>query len=105
MRLVATLSLSILTPEDLPTLYVAPRVDMIELRLDDPRIAGPADVGAWVAASPRPVLATVRSRAEGGAFSGSPRDAAALLLAAAGAGAPWIDAEASVVPLVLPEAR
>jgi shikimate 5-dehydrogenase/shikimate kinase len=72
--------------------------DLVELRLD--LLPKGFDVAAAVAASPRPCLVTVRSSEEGGAFAGSPREAADVLLAALRAGVAWIDAEAAVLPLV-----
>src|SRR5262245_43807412 len=77
--------------------------DLVELRLD--ALPGAFDVAAAVAASPRPCLATVRSRAEGGGFAGSPREAADVLLRALRAGATRLDAEAAVFPLVAGAAR
>ena len=49
-------------PDDLAKL--APAADLVELRLD----LLPKDIEprAWIEASPRPVLATVRSKGEGG---------------------------------------
>jgi shikimate 5-dehydrogenase/shikimate kinase len=82
-------------------LEVPALADLVELRLDLLPVSDPRDVGTWVAASPRPVLATVRSAREGGSFRGSPAEAAAWLLSAAEAGAAWLDAEADVVPRVL----
>lgn len=76
--------------------------DLIELRLD---LLSGATPRAWVAASPRPVLATVRGADEGGAFRGEPAEAAALLIEAAEAGAAWVDAETGVVALVASAAR
>src|SRR5262249_38598668 len=84
-------------PADLPRLGPA-YADLVELRLD--LLPHRLDVAAAVAASPRPCLATVRSRGEDGAFSGAPREASRILLASLSAGAAWIDAEAAVLPLV-----
>jgi shikimate dehydrogenase len=81
-------------PEDLTALPAC--ADLVELRLDLLRLEGEAELRAWVEASPRPVLATVRSTAEGGGFSGGGDAAAALLQAAARAGAAWIDVEPRV---------
>ncbi len=82
-------------PADL--VRIAGAADLIELRFDLFAAENPdLDVAAWIAASPRPVLATVRSRSQGGAFSGPPERAAGLLSEAARAGAAWIDVEARV---------
>ncbi len=77
--------------------------DLIELRLD--LLPGALDpdrlddrLAEWMRASPRPVLATVRSSAEGGGFRGGPEAAARHLEAAARAGAAWLDVEATVAP-------
>ncbi|MFM8979994.1 MAG: type I 3-dehydroquinate dehydratase [Planctomycetia bacterium] len=86
-------------PADLAALPAC--ADLVELRLD--LLCGarePAQLEAWVAASPRPVLATVRSVAEGGSFAGTPGEAAAWLRAAVEAGAAWLDAEAPVLGLL-----
>ncbi len=83
------------TPVDLAGCGAA---DLIELRLD--LLGTGDDVGAWIDASPRPVIATMRSREQGGAFDGSAEDAAALLREAAESGAAWIDAEEAVRPLL-----
>jgi shikimate 5-dehydrogenase/shikimate kinase len=83
-------------PDDLRTLATA--ADLVELRFD--LLLGDAtstSVAAWIEASPRPVLATVRSRAEGGAFDVGADAAARLLEEAARAGAAWIDAEEEVL--------
>jgi shikimate 5-dehydrogenase/shikimate kinase len=92
---------AVFVPRDLAALPAV--ADLVELRLD--LLPGDVEVETWVAASPRPVLATVRSRAQGGAFRGPPREAAALLVRAARAGAAWLDVEASAAPLLgtLPE--
>lgn len=84
-------------PADLET--IAGAADVIELRLDllASEDAG-FDVGAWIAAAPRPVLATLRSRSQGGQFTGTPAEAAERLEAAAAAGAAWIDVEGRVAP-------
>ncbi len=90
---------TVLRPQDL--LAFAPEADLVELRLD--LLGGAASddaLAAWIAASPRPVLATIRSRAEGGAHEGSPDEAASRLRAAARAGAAWVDAEAAVLALL-----
>lgn len=86
-------------PEDLAGLPAY--ADLVELRLDLlPDIEGDDALARWIAASPRAVIATVRSRAEGGAFDGAPEAAARRLEAAARAGAAWIDVEAPVAPHV-----
>lgn len=86
-------------PADLATLPAC--ADVVELRLDLLEAARePAALEAWVAASPRPVLATLRSVREGGAFAGTPAEAAHCLRAAAQAGAAWLDAEAEVLGLL-----
>jgi len=89
-------------PEDLA--HIAGPADVIELRIDLLRPAAPQglpgvlDLTAWIAAAPCPVLATVRSVAEGGAFDEGPQQAARLLEAAAAAGAAWLDVEHDVWP-------
>jgi shikimate 5-dehydrogenase/shikimate kinase/3-dehydroquinate dehydratase len=90
---------SVTRPADLTA--IAGCADLIELRLDlllphMPQVP----VSAWVEAAPRPVLATLRSRREGGLFEGSPAEAAAVLLEAWLAGAAWIDAEGDVAVLL-----
>ncbi len=97
LRVVSAAPPAVRAPADL--VDIAGAADVIEIRFDllldrDPDLA----VASWVAASPRPVLATVRSRAQGGAYTGSPEDAAALLRKAAEAGAAWVDVEARVAP-------
>ncbi len=95
-RIVVAAPPAVRCPEDLSDL--PPCADLVELRLDllgdgswdDARLA------RWIASSPRPVLATVRSRLEGGAFDGTPEEAAALLDAAVRSGAAWIDVEGEV---------
>ena len=79
-------------PDDLAALPAA--ADLIELRLD----LLPKDVEprAWIEASPRPVLATVRSKAQGGLWRHGPETAAELLSAYAHAGAAWLDVEQGV---------
>ncbi len=72
--------------------------DAHELRLDLWKEA-PA-VPALVAASAKPVIATVRSRAQGGEFDGDARARAALLQRAVDAGAAYADAEEDVLPLL-----
>ncbi|MGE0190698.1 MAG: type I 3-dehydroquinate dehydratase [Planctomycetota bacterium] len=86
-------------PGDLSGL--APEADVLELRLDLLGLADShADLEPWIALAGRPVLATIRSRAQGGRFGGTPGQAAARLLEAARAGATWLDAEAEVLPLL-----
>ena len=73
--------------------------DMVELRLD---LLGPRfDVAAAVAACAKPILATMRSRDQGGGFAGSPRDAATRLLQAVEAGVAWVDVERDVAMRVV----
>ena len=81
-------------PDDLAASLPA-SADVIELRLDalPCRAWDEASLRSWVAASPRPVLATLRSRDEGGGFDGSPPEAARILEAAAHAGARYLDVE------------
>ena len=79
----------------------APEADVVELRLDLLGLAGSqGDLREWVRSAGRPVLATIRSAAQGGSYTGTPAEAAARLLEAARAGAAWLDAEAEVLPLV-----
>ena len=85
---------AVFVPGDLRALPAV--ADLIELRLD--LLPPDVDVRAWIEASPRPVLATLRSRAQGGAFRGKPDEAAARLLEAARCGAAWIDVEEAVAP-------
>ncbi len=66
-----------LAPADLAR--IAGPADWIELRLDLLLPLGTGTVEQWIAASPRPVLLTLRSKAEGGAFEGSWEEAAQLL--------------------------
>lgn len=68
--------------------------DLVERRLDLGADAGPA-----VDSGGAGTLLTVRSRAEGGAFDGTPAEAAALLARDA-ASAAFVDAERDVVPLL-----
>ena len=68
--------------------------DMIEIRVD--LMADSASPSSWIQASPRPVLATLRSLREGGAFEGTDDQAAAILAAWREAGAHWVDAELGV---------
>ncbi len=82
---------------------IAGPADLIELRLD--LLPDDVTVTQWIDASPRPVLVTLRSKAQGGQFRGSPSEAAARLREAAAAGAAWLDVEADVAPQLgdLPE--
>ncbi|MCE9636518.1 MAG: type I 3-dehydroquinate dehydratase [Planctomycetes bacterium] len=73
----------------------AAAADVIEVRIDLPD-DGPAHVRELVAASPKPVLATCRRRAEGGRFAAGERDRIDVLLRAGDAGAAWIDVEDDV---------
>ncbi len=72
--------------------------DLYELRLDHWREK--PDVPALIAAAARPVIATCRSRAQGGEFDGTPGERAALLQRAIDAGAAYVDAEEDVLPLL-----
>lgn len=72
--------------------------ELYELRLDLWREA--PDVPALIAAATRRVIATVRSRAQGGEFDGAPEERAALLQRAIDAGAAYVDAEEDVLPLL-----
>ncbi len=72
--------------------------DLHELRLD--LLREEPDVHALVAAAPRRVIATVRSRAQGGGFDGTLEERAALLQRALDAGAACVDAEEDVLPLL-----
>jgi shikimate 5-dehydrogenase/shikimate kinase/3-dehydroquinate dehydratase len=93
LRVVVAAPPAVHGPRDLADL--PPAADLVELRLDLLR-GGAWDAAVladWIARSPRPVLATVRSRREGGAFDGTPAQAARLLVAAARAGAAWVDVE------------
>ncbi|MAE76062.1 MAG: hypothetical protein CMJ85_04225 [Planctomycetes bacterium] len=65
--------------------------DMIELRLDHFR--EPEQVTQVVRAAAAPVLASCRVREDGGLFTGDPDLRRRLLVAAAGAGAEWVDLE------------
>jgi len=102
LRVVVAAPPAVRTPADLAAL--PPCADLVELRLDllGAVTADPAVLARWIGAAPRPVLATVRSRGEGGAFAGAPREAAACLAAAATAGAAWVDVESDVAPLLPP---
>jgi shikimate 5-dehydrogenase/shikimate kinase len=100
-RVVVAAPPAVRSPTDLETL--PPAADLVELRLDllfHP--AGPEPderaLRAWIAASPRPVIATVRSLGQGGRFEGGAEAQARVLLAGARAGALWVDAEADVLP-------
>ena len=86
-------------PEDVA--QVARSADVAELRFDLLGVRDAADAARWIAACPLPVLATLRSVAHGGAFEGTPGDAAAFLSAVARVdGVAWLDAEADVAPLL-----
>ena len=64
--------------------------DLVELRLD---LIPKADLETLVRFSPVPVIATVRSRREGGAGNGRIRETVSLLLRALEAGAACVDVE------------
>jgi len=101
LRVVVAAPPEVRAPEDLARLPAC--ADLIELRLDLLACGRtPEAVAPWIDAAPRPVLATVRSRAQGGAFDEGAAAAAAWLGAAVKAGAAWVDAEAAVVPLLAP---
>ncbi len=90
---------AVTNPADLA--HFCPVADVIELRLDALcRVAPQVSVAQWVRACARPVLATVRSLAEGGQHAGPPEQAARWLTEAARAGARWIDTEHSVAGLL-----
>ncbi len=73
----------------------AARCRLVELRLD--LVPDAADhVARLLAASPVPVVATCRRRAEGGGFGGDEAARLDVLAAAARAGAAWIDVECDV---------
>jgi 3-dehydroquinate dehydratase/shikimate dehydrogenase len=67
----------------------------VELRIDGLRRPEPATL---LSGSRPPVIVTCRSKKEGGQFSGTPGEAAAILGDAAAAGAEYIDAELSLGP-------
>ena len=69
--------------------------DLVEYRLD--RIGGP-DPKALVEGSPLPVVAACPLVSEGGSFDGSRAERASLLLAAAAAGARYVDIDAACAP-------
>ncbi len=83
---------AVATPNELRAIDTP--ADLIEIRID--LIDGVHEPGAWIEASPRPVLATLRSKQEGGAYEGTVEEAATQLRAWLHAGAAWIDAEADV---------
>ncbi len=62
---------------------------LVELRLD----ANPDFPIEWVGRLGKPVIATCRPRAEGGAWTGAEADRLALLRRAVDAGAQWVDLE------------
>ncbi len=99
LRVVVAAPPEVRAPEDLARLPAC--ADLIELRLDLLTIGRAVeDLALWIAAAPRPVLVTVRSVTEGGAFDEGPQAAAAWLRAAVEAGAAWVDVEAAVLPLL-----
>ena len=75
--------------------------DMIELRLDLIR-PGRGRIGELIRAAHRPVIATCRPRWEGGSFTGSERERARVLEAAARAGARYLDIELQAWPSLVP---
>lgn len=103
LRIVVAAPPRIRRPQDL-ALSLPTFADVIELRLDLLEAEGLAvgDLTRWVVASPRPVLATLRSQDEGGAFAGTPQEAARRLAAAAHAGARFLDVEVPVAALLPP---
>lgn len=95
MHVVVAAPPAVRVPADLGDLPRA--ADLVELRLDLLDLGAPGQgLATWIAAAPRPVVATLRSRAQGGAFEGTPAEAARLLEAAAQAGAAWLDVEEDV---------
>jgi 3-dehydroquinate dehydratase/shikimate dehydrogenase len=66
------------------------RADLVEIRLDR---VGRDQVAGLVAASPRPVVATCRGRADGGAFEGDEAERGERMREAVRAGAQWVDLE------------
>ncbi len=87
---------AVTTPADLAGL--SPAADWIELRLDLLPVFEPASFEAWVRASPRPLLVTLRSKAQGGRADASPREIAAMLADVARLGVAAVDVEADVLP-------
>ncbi|MBW1680878.1 MAG: type I 3-dehydroquinate dehydratase [Deltaproteobacteria bacterium] len=82
------------TPEALAKIHRAePVADLMELRLD---LMETFDVEALVAATQKPVIATYRSRKEGGAGRAGYAERVRILTGAAAAGARWIDVEFSM---------
>lgn len=99
-----------------------PSVSLVELRLDAmPELAGfqglglgpsatrpPLDLeaeaalGDLIASAGLPLLATCRPKREGGHWTGTEESRLALLVAAAEAGAAWIDVEADAVDALAP---
>ena len=72
--------------------------DLYELRFDLWR--EPPDIPGLIAAATRRVIATCRSRGQGGEFDGTIAERAALLQQAIDAGAAYVDAEEDVAPLL-----
>ncbi len=93
LRVVVAAPPFVADPDDLARLPAA--ADIVELRLDLLEDAARRP-DAWVERSPRPVMATVRRRVEGGAFVGTPEEAARILERAAAAGAAYLDVEQGV---------
>ena len=82
---------------------IAGPADWIELRLDLLLPLGTNSVAQWVSASPRPVLLTLRSKTEGGAFRGTVEEAARELGEAMHLpGVVAVDLEPEVEALVAP---
>jgi len=69
------------------------RADLVELRLD--YIKGPVDLGKLITASRGRAIATCRAADEGGRWQGAEKERIELLLAAADAGAAYVDVELS----------
>lgn len=78
-------------PQDL--IAIAGCADVIELRLDLLPIPSTDDLLEWIDAAPRPVLATMRTQAQGGAFAGTAEACRVWLRAAIASGAAFIDLE------------
>lgn len=78
----------------------APQDAILEVRIDLLEDATPAKIATLRKRIARPLLATVRSEREGGAFLGGLKDAARLLNAADHEGFEWVDLEQRVAEIV-----